>query len=318
MIKIGKNNIMKELGTEQSATLSNRTLDFVKNSIEVLTIDELRMTYPEKSIEGVPSYNGIYHFDLIDRIGSIIESNGLSYNIEKIFAADNTKKNANGVAVNPEIEAIYGKGCIQAHALRRVFTTIRINDLEDEESNTGLAISFHQDGIQIGIGPNIKICTNQCILSSKSMITTYGGDNKVRDMEKVYQIIDDWMKNFAEHRTADQAVISKMKSINTTYSNVMELIGRLNTIRVVKDSKYKELKSNEANLGRIYPLNQGQISQFTERYLLKCIELNTTNMSLWDVYNVGTEFYKCGTTDIPNILPQNIAWSEFLIQEYNL
>lgn len=304
-----------EIGTTEQRV---RVLNFKDNNIETLTLQELKQTYPERNTDQTPQFNGIFHYELIDRIGSIIEKNGLSYNIENIFAVDNKKQGRNGVAVNPDIEKIYGVGCIQAHALRRVFTTIRINDLEDEESNTGLAIAFHQDGIQLGIGPNIKICHNQCILHKERTVSTYGGDDKVKDIDKLLQIVDDWMKNFTEHRTDDQKVIVQMKQIQTSYSQVMELIGRLNTIRVVKDSKEKELKKHEANLGKTYPLNGAQINQFTEKYLMKCVELNTTDMTLWDVYNISTELYKPGRTDFPNILTQNIAWSEFLIKEFNL
>jgi len=306
---------MEAIGTE--IPVSNRTLDFADGYIESLSLQELKETYPERNTDQTPQFNGIFHYELIERIGAIIEANGLSYAIEDIFAINNKNKGSNGVSVNPNIEAIHGKGAIQAHALRRVFTTIRINDLEDEESNTGLAIAFHQDGIQLGIGPNVKICHNQCILNKDRSVATYGGQDKVKDIDKLLQIVDDWMKNFTEHRTADLKVISQMKLIQTNYSQIMEMIGRLNTIRVVKDSKEKALKANEANLGKVYPLNQAQISSFTERYLMKCVELKTTDMSLWEIYNISTEFYKPGMTDFANITNQNIAWAEFLIKNYN-
>ena len=295
-----------------------RILDFNDGNIETLSLQELKETYPERNTDQTPQFNGIFHYELIDRIGSIIEANGLSYAIEDIFAVNNKNKGANGVSVNPNIETEYGKGAIQAHALRRVFTTIRINDLEDEESNTGLAIAYHQEGIQLGIGPNVKICHNQCILNKDRSIATYGGNDKVKDIDKLLQIVDDWMKNFTEHRTADQKVIVAMKQIQTNYSQIMELIGRLNTIRVVKDSKEKSLKAHEANLGKTYPLNGAQINLFTEKYLMKCVELKTTDMTLWDIYNISTELYKPGKTDFPNILTQNISWAEFLIKEFNL
>lgn len=32
-----------------------------------------------------------------------------------------------------------------------------------------------------------------------------------------------------------------------------------------------------------YPLNQGQISQFTEAYLKECIKRESTDMTLWDI-----------------------------------
>jgi hypothetical protein len=147
-------------------------------------------------------------------------------------------------------------------------------------------------------------------------VKTYGGDDKVKDIDKLMDVIDDWLHNFTENRNQDSAVINAMKKIKTTYSNVMELIGRLNAMRVAKDSKHRSLKEND-NV-KSYPLNQAQISEFTENYLLKCIELKTTEMSLWDVYNISTEMYKPGQTEIPNIIAQNISWAQFLISEYNL
>lgn len=297
---------------------SSKKLDFSgSNPIQILTLQELKQTYMEHNVQGQPMYNGIYHHDLISNVGNLCHKHGLDYHVEEIFAAQNKRKGYDGVAVAPHLELEYGEGALQAHALRRVFTTIRINDMEDEESNTGLVISYHQDGLQFAIGPNVKACHNQCVLSAQRTIQTYGGEGKVKSLDKIMDVLDDWLHNFSAQRTQDATVIAAMKQIQTNYSDVMQLIGRLNVIRVSKDSKYKELKENK-NLSKTYPLNQAQISEFTEKYLLKCIELETTDMSLWDVYNISTRFFKPGQTDIPNIISQNVAWAEFLIDEYKL
>ena len=50
-----------------------------------------------------------------------------------------------------------------------------------------------------------------------------------------------------------------------------------------------------------YPLNQGQISVFTEE-LLK-LSLEQPRITAWDVYNVATEIYKPGKTDFPAMIP---------------
>ena len=62
-----------------------------------------------------------------------------------------------------------------------------------------------------------------------------------------------------------------------------------------------------------YPLNQGQISVFTED-LLK-LNLEKGKITLWDIYNVATELYKPGRTDIPAMIPQNGALAELLLSE---
>lgn len=297
---------------------SLRTLNFdSNNSIEVITLEELKNTYLEHNISGEPMYNGIYHYDLIDRVGDLCRKHELDYHIEEIFAGQNKRKGYDGVAIAPQREEVYGPKALEAHALRRVFTTIRINDMEDEESNTGLVIGYHQDGIQLAIGPNVKFCHNQCVLSPSKLIQSYGGNERIRSIDKMLDIVSEWLYSFSEDRIRDVNVLKAMKEVNVSYKDTMELIGRLNAIRVAKDSKDTRLKKND-NLGKAYPLNQGQISEFTERYLQECINKETTDMSLWDIYNIATQMYKPGQTDIPAILPQNVAWTEFLITHFNL
>jgi len=67
---------------------------------------------------------------------------------------------------------------------------------------------------------------------------------------------------------------------------------------------------------KCYPLTQSQISQFTEDYLLKVQE--TPILNLWDIYNIATELYKPGKTDIPNLIPQNFALMEVLSNRFSL
>lgn len=297
---------------------SRGTLNFNdKNKVQTLSLDDLKATYLEHNVKGEPVNNGIYHFVLINTIIDLCKKHNIDYDVQEIFAAQNKRKGNNGVVIAPHMEERYGTNAIEAHALRRVFTTIRINNLEDDETNTGLVIAYHQDGIQIAIGPNIKMCTNQCILGKSRMIQTYGGKDKVQDLDKVFDVVDDWLFNFNTQRMRDVQVLDLMKRIQTTYKDVMELIGRLNTIRVAKDSKDNRLKKN-TNLKDTYPLNQGQISDFVEKYLTKCIDLNTTDMSLYDVYNIVTELYKPDITDIPGVISQNMAWTEFIIDEFDL
>ena len=56
-----------------------------------------------------------------------------------------------------------------------------------------------------------------------------------------------------------------------------------------------------------------QISIFTED-LLKLTEEKKT-LTAWDIYNVATEIYKPGRTDIPAMIPQNGALAELMLSE---
>lgn len=295
-----------------------RKFEFSKenNNIEILSLDELRSSYSELNLDNLPQLNGIFHHDLINRVGELCKTHNLEYSIKEIFAHKNNSKKSESVSVSKSLQDRHGEGSIESLVLRRVFTTIEIESFSNEEMNTGLVISYHQDGIQVAIGPNVRMCHNQCILGASRMIQTYGGNDRIKSIDKMMDIIDDWFHNMEANRIDDIAVVEKMKSITCTYDNVMQMIGRLNALRVCRDSKHAALKKND--MAKMYPLNQAQISQFTENYLLKVVETEKLDMSLWDIYNVATEMYKPGDTDIPNIITQNVAWTDFLVKSFDL
>ena len=89
------------------------------------------------------------------------------------------------------------------------------------------------------------------------------------------------------------------------------IIGMLTTIRVKCDSRIKSIHSNS-----VYPLNQSQISDFTEQMLVR-YDKNKV-LTAWDIYDAATELYKANTMDIPSILPQNRAMVRFLDVQFAL
>ena len=87
------------------------------------------------------------------------------------------------------------------------------------------------------------------------------------------------------------------------------LIGMLTAMRVAKDTSKPEIRVSET-----YPLNQAQISQFTEDLLVK--HHSNGKVTVWDEYNSATELYKAHGMDIPMILPQNTAMVKFIDKMY--
>lgn len=100
-----------------------------------------------------------------------------------------------------------------------------------------------------------------------------------------------------------------MKAIELTAEQVFRMIGMLTAIRVKCDTTEKEIKEP-----CVYPLNQSQISRFTELLLINYERWGRT--TVWDVYNAATELYKANSMDIPSLLPQNRAMVNFLAEQY--
>ena len=286
-----------------------QTFDFQKNNIEILDLETLRRTHKENDIYGNP-LRGVYHYEVVNRIIDICRNSGLNCEVEEIFAAQNRSRQNPGVVILPQVEDIHGVNAAEAHILRRVYTTIRIKNEETHEMTSNIVIAYHQEGIQIAFGPCVRICHNQCILNKERIASNYGAD-KVTN-EQLFESVGDWMNNFFDYRETDLRILSKMKEIDCTQNDVFQLIGLLTSLRVAHDSDNALIRDGV----KTYPLTQSQISQFTEDYLEKAQE--SPVFSLWDIYNIATELYKPGKTDIPNLIPQNFALMEVLTDRYSL
>lgn len=246
----------------------------------------------------------IYHFDAIERAVAICDKHGLDYRVEEIFAAHNNNRQFPGTSVLEELEARYGKNAVEAHILRRVFTTIRIRNHETEELTTTLVLAYHQDGMQAAIGPCVVVCHNQCIMFPERVAYTYG-KNKVT-VDGLFDTIDGWLGNFHTDMSADRARIERLKNTPVTRQQVITYIGMLASMRAAHDSSDKRLREQVAT----YPLNSAQVNRFTEDILRKMMDI--PNMTAWDVYNTATEYYKPDEYEIPTLISQNLAFTESL------
>ncbi|OUP08611.1 DUF932 domain-containing protein, partial [Mediterranea sp. An20] len=257
--------------------------DFQNNGIEVMNFETLQRTYKENDIYGKP-VQGIYHYQVLQRMTDICEKYNLDYEVEEIFAAQNRNKTQPGVSILPQVEQTHGEKAVEAHILRRIFATIRIKDWETNELTTTLVVAYHQDGIQAAIGPCVKICHNQCILSPERSVCNYG-KNKVTT-EGVFETVDGWLANFEVNMNEDIGRIQRMKRRTVSLEEIYMYIGLLTAMRVAHDSSDRNLSSSVET----YPLNQGQISVFTEEVLKLFNEKG--QITTWDLYNVATEIYK--------------------------
>lgn len=248
-------------------TLENKMFDFDKAKVQTLSLAQLERTHRENDVYGKP-LRGIYHFELLQTL--INECSNLGYNVEvyDLFAAQNKDRSTPGVVLLPQVEAQYGERAFEAHILRRVFANIRITDFDDEEKTTNLAVAFHQKGIQVGFGNMVKICHNQTMLCADKYIATYSERGKGRSesitIPQVLDVVKSWLVDARHIIVTEREKIGRMKEIEVGVQQALLLIGMLTAIRVKCDSAYPTIKEN-----RVYPLNQAQITKFTESLLLK-------------------------------------------------
>ena len=296
----------KELKQEQVV----RVLDYTHNPIELLSLMELKQTASERTTGGKPLH-GVEHWELLDMICDKISKHTNNFELGTIATSDGGNKSVPGVTFLPYMEADFGKNALQASLLRRMITSITLKDHANKKDNGMIVIAFHQLGIQVAHAMNVKFCNNMNIFTRENLMSTYGEGNwnKIASIPKMVEVIGDWVHSQEERLETMRRISHGMSEIPMGNKEVHELIGDLNVMRVEKDI-FRSVKD--------YALNQAQISKFTEDYIRKTSSNPESIQTLWDVYNLATEMHKPFKTDIPLILPNNIALGSFIINKFNL
>lgn len=294
------------VATMEAAT-EDKFFDFEKTKTQEITLEQLGRTYRENDVYGHP-LKGIYHYDLFNEV--IAECEDVGYNVEvyDMFAAQNRDRNQPGVVKLPQVEAQKGENAVEAHILRRVFANIRITDFDDGETTTNLAVAFHQKGIQIGFGPNVMICHNQCLLNPELYMSTYsekGRKGSGIELSTMLDTLKSWLVDARHIVETDRERIEKMKNTRVSAEQMFTLIGLMTAMRVKSDTTRKSIRENIT-----YPLNQSQITVFTED-MLEAYHTKEV-VTAWDMYNSATNMYKANKMDIPALLPQNRAFVDFI------
>lgn len=290
-----------------SSVNEDKFFDFEKAKTQAITLEQLSRTHREDDVYGNP-LRGIYHFDLFNKV--IDECTELGYNVEvyDMFAAQNRDRQSPGVVRLPQAEAVKGQHAVEAHILRRVYANIRITDFDNDETTTNVAVAFHQKGIQIGFGPNVMICHNQCMLSPELYMSSYSEKGKKGSGMEVAAMLDtlkSWLVDARHIIETDRERIAKMKETRITAEQMFLLIGLMTATRVKADTSRKSIRENIT-----YPLNQSQITLFTEDMLEAYHDKEF--VTAWDMYNSATNLYKANRMDIPALLPQNRAMVNFM------
>lgn len=288
----------------------NQFLDFETSKVQIVTLDQLQRTEKENDVYGKP-LKGMYHFELINRVIDMCESHGYKAEIYDLFAANNRDKNTPGVTRLPEKEAVMGDKAVEAHILRRVYANIRLRDFDkgdgDDAITTNMAVSFHQKGIQMGIGHNVCICHNQTMLSAEQYGATYTEPNtRSYKLDELLARADAWLANLRGIIDADDERIEQMKAREIQAQEMFTIIGMLTSLRVASETKYKSIRTPYTTI----PLNQAQIGRLTEKMMLTYHDKGIVNA--WDLYNAATDMYKSTQLDQPMILSQNLAMSNFI------
>lgn len=291
--------------------MEQKQLNFAEQAVQVLTLGELERSYHENLPTGDP-VGGIYHFALIQQVLAIFEKRGLTPVVQEIFAAANRDSKRPGVTLLPQLEEQYGERSIEAHLLRRVYANIEIRSDETDEMVTCLAVAYHQKGIQLGIGPMVRVCHNQTILGAQDVVsnyTCYGGQSRKDklSLESVIGRAELWADEYEPYQKIRRERMSALKSAEFTRTDMLQLIGILVEKRILHDTNNEVLRISQP-----YPLNSGQINETSEQLI--ALMRHDKPISYWEAYQQLNTVLKPRRMDIPQVLPQSLALFETMYE----
>lgn len=275
-----------------------QTFDFEAEKNIELTLDTLKRTHKENDIFGKP-LKGFYHYEAIERIADAAESRGLMPIVSDLWAAQNASKSAPGVVLLPQVEAVTMPHAVEAHILRRVFCTLNLMRFDDGEKCTNIALTFHQDGVQVAIGQRVTICRNQTILGAEHTAISKGNDQG--SINELFATVERWLDNAATITDTDRQRIERLKAQRFDRPTALMYLGLLNCMRVAADSRNKAIRDRV----KVAPLNQAQLSIFAEHLTERLMMADS--LTAWEFLNLATEVHKPTTADMPRIIPTNAA-----------
>lgn len=266
--------------------------------------------------------NGINAYSLILQVAELAQEYHADCEITDLFVADNKNRAmGNGIAINKRLAEAYQKKTgtqnipFAATTFNRVFCNITLTGQATDTHVANIVVATNQRGLQVAIGANCKACRNQTILGASHLVSSYGnGDSKRQNMDlqtfmqRVRMMVQGY--RFAD----DMEILEAMKRIPIQQDVLCQVIGELTAIRVAFDSSNNEVRSMA--VGQCYPMTSCQINRFAESLLLTYARKGS--LSVYDMYQSATALYKVASMDLPNILPQNQAFVNYISERYDL
>jgi hypothetical protein len=290
-------------------------LDFSRNKTQELSLENLARTYIENYPNGEP-VGGIYHYMLISALLGRIKRVGLKPEVMQITAADNRDRMRPGVTIFKEMEEKYGAGSFESHALRRVYAIIRVQDFADKDTDYNCAISYHQKGISVGFGPQVRVCSNMMIMGARYFLSTtslggiMGKQENVKNVTELITKCDEVLEGFSESVVTWREQLERLRGITLTVDQCRIIFSRLMEERIMYDTTDKALHKTT-----IYPLNDTCIKAAYERYMAHLAQTPEKVINAWGFYNILNEDLKPSKVDMPVLQPQMVRLNDFLMKE---
>lgn len=297
------------MSEENEALPAVRQLFDKKEKYETLTLSELKKTNIAWADLERSKTTPVAHYELIDKIMDVLTKAGQEPILEHIYAT-----NQAGSTPMRNLEEQYGgvKNILQAWLLRKITGKIYIPRLDHPELRSCIAFSYHDKGIDVAFGQDVRDCTNMSIFGSHILHTWGAGQNT--DYKILMETLEKWAANFDKMTEEDRYVIREMQKIKITSERMHQFVGKLLLLANASNSGMKSA---------IAPVNVSQCSEISKGILMGGqIFIPGMERSLWDFYNDITFVMKANRdtsqSDITSLLTDVSELGNMMMHEFGI
>lgn len=109
-----------------------------------------------------------------------------------------------------------------------------------------------------------------------------------------------------------------MQQYKLNDEHILMLMGYLRYLYAKYNSRDASIRAQVTGNYAIYPMDASQLNRLDQCIVQTERALNGRPMTVYDIYQGATTIYKVARTDMPNILPQNLAFVQTLNEVFNL
>ena len=292
-----------------------------EETVKDISLGLLEQSLMIRDAKGQPPKNRpIQTWELIQEIETLCTEAKLNVSVEHIYV---TRAGSNPI-INRGEKELYKNGDnipIEKWLFSRVAMQMFIHHKEDLDSKTAIVFSYHDKGLQIAMGQHVHVCSNMCIFGDNTMYT-FGPDRMPFD--KIMDVLKGWIGDFEKKRAEDLQMIEQMRNFVLDDSNLEDffdaMVGRL----------YRNAIAQAYHKGTEGVFNVSQCSSFVQHFenewKNKCEEFRQAVengedspkdpvrfcMTLWEIYNWGTQVIKPEGNDISMIYDTIAKWGTFI------
>ena len=286
-----------------------------------ITLEQLRSGSDIEDRNG-SILNGINAYQLIGEVAQMAKAHHGEARITDLFVADNVNKaQGNGIAINKRIKDAYQQKTgtenipFAAATFNRVFCNIELSGQHTDTHVANIVVATNQSGLQVAVGAHCHACRNQTILGKEHLVSSYGG-RKTMDTAEFLRTVDFMLQGY--RFVDDMEALRKMQQYELKDEHVLMLMGYLRYLYAKYNSRDAAIRSQVTGNYAIYPMDACQLNRLDQCIVQTERALNGRPMTVYDIYQGATTIYKVARTDMPNILPQNLAMVHTLNEVFDL